>query len=103
MADTVASQSAVVSAAPARGLAARVVGILTSPRDTYADIAARPQWFGLAAVVLVFAIVSFAALMSTDVGQRAALDQQIQTFEGFGRSLNPAQYQMLQRSVAYLP
>ena len=37
---------------PARGLARRVFGVLTSPRATYADVAAHPRWFGVPLVVL---------------------------------------------------
>ena len=44
-------------APPARGLAARVVGVLTSPRATYADIAARPRWLGVMLVVMVATIL----------------------------------------------
>ena len=102
MADTVTSQMA-IPAAPEKGLMGRVVGVLTSPRDTYADIIARPRWFGLAMVVLVLAIIPPAVLMSTEVGQRALLDQQLQTFEGFGRTVTDQQYQLFQRYASFGP
>ena len=104
MADTLASQLAAMPAAPReKGLIGRVVGVLTSPRDTYADIIARPRWFSLAVAVLVLAIIPFAVLMSTEVGQRALLDQQVQTIEAFGRTVTDQQYQLFQRYASFGP
>ena len=61
-------------APPARGLAARVVGVLTSPRATYADIAARPRWLGVMLVVMAATILPIMWLLQTEVGRRAGLD-----------------------------
>jgi Yip1 domain len=91
------------AAAPAKGLLSRVVGVLTSPRDTYADIVARPRWFGLAAIILAFAVIPSSVLMSTEVGQRALLDEQVQTIEAFGRTVTDQQYQLLQRYASFGP
>jgi len=84
-----------VTTPPAKGFAAGVIGVLTSPRATYADVAARPRWLGVLIVVLVATIVPTTVLLSTQVGQRAVVDQQLQTLEGFGRTVNDAQYQQL--------
>jgi hypothetical protein len=86
-----------------KGLIGRTVGVLTSPRDTYAGIIARPRWFSLAVVVLVLAIIPSAVLMSTAVGQRALLDQQVQTIEAFGGTVTGQQYQFLQRNASFGP
>src|SRR5712671_6654094 len=75
MVDTLSSQPA---PPPVRGLAARVIGVLTSPRATYADVAAHPRWFGVLIVVLATTITSSSLLLSTEVGQRAVIDQQLQ-------------------------
>src|SRR4051794_33643730 len=95
--------SVTTTAAPPRGLVGRVIGVLTSPRDTYAQIAERPRWLALAAVVLVLIVAPSTALMSTEVGRRALLDQQVQTIEAFGRTLDDAQYQTLQRYAQLAP
>ena len=67
-----------------KGLAARLAGVLTSPRATYAEVAARPRWIG----ALLFAVlVSGAAgtiFMATEVGQRAVFDQQMARMEASG-------------------
>ena len=69
MTDTLASPPAPPSASS--GLIGRIVGVLTSPRATYAGVAAAPRWLGvLAAVILVTATGSY-VLFSTTVGQRA--------------------------------
>jgi hypothetical protein len=98
MVDTLSSQSAL---APGGGLAARVFGVLTSPRSTYADIAARPRWFGALVFVLVATLIPSSWLLSTDVGQRAVIDQQLQTAEAFGRTMSDAQYQRLVQFAPY--
>ena len=73
MSDTIARQSAVTSAPG--GLLARIVGVLTSPRATYADVAARPRWAGVLAVVVFVSATATGTFSSTEVGQRALLDQ----------------------------
>lgn len=90
-----------VTSRPGKGLAARVIGVLTSPRATYADVAARPRWLGVLIVVLIVTVVPAMALLSTTVGQRAVLDQQIQVLEGFGRTVTDAQYQQFKRMAPY--
>jgi len=94
-----------VSAAPVppRGLVGRLAGALLSPQSTYAQLAERPTWAGLMAIVIVMVSAPMAVLMSTSVGQRALLDTQMQAFETFGRTVNAAQYQALQRFAAIAP
>jgi Yip1-like protein len=98
MVDTISSQPA---SAPARGLAGRIIGVLTSPRATYADVAAHPRWLGVLLVVLVTTIALSSLLLSTEVGQRAVIDQQLQTLEGFGRTVSDAQLQQMERMAPY--
>ena len=66
------------------GLAARVLGILTSPRETFERVMADPRWIG----ILVLSVGGVAALSSllltADFAQRAMLDQQISSMEAFG-------------------
>ena len=53
MVDTLSSQPA----SRGRGLAVRVIGVLASPRATYADVAAHPRWLGVFVVVLIATIL----------------------------------------------
>ena len=89
-------------AAPrARGLAARVAGVLTSPRATYADIAARPRWLGVMLVVMAATILPVAWLLQTEVGRRAGIDMQLQTLESFGRTVTDEEYRQMERMAPY--
>lgn len=60
MSEAVASQS-VATTAP-KGLFVRLVGVLTSPAATYAEVAARPRWLG--ALVLVVSIYARESMSS---------------------------------------
>ena len=74
--------------ATSKGLASRIIGVLFSPRATYADVAARPRWFGVLAFTCIILAVGYFWLLSTEVGKKAALDQQTQIIESFGVKLN---------------
>ena len=89
-------------APPSRGLFGRVIGILMSPRATYAEVAAHPRWLGALAFVVVMNIGASLVFFSTPVGQQAALDQQLRTMESFGRHITDAQYEQMQRAGAYI-
>jgi hypothetical protein len=83
-----------------KSLPARIIGILTAPRATYADVAARPRWLGvLVFVVLVGAGATF-VFLSTEVGKQAMLDQQVRMMESFGVKLNDAMYQQMEQRLA---
>ena len=70
--------------APAQpGLAARFIGVLFSPKDTFAAVAARPRWFTAMAVVIAVMGAAQFALLSTDVGKQLALDQNVAATEAF--------------------
>lgn len=95
MTDTSAGPS--VGAHP--GLAARLLGALFAPTDTFAAVAARPRWFGAMAVAIgVMGIAQF-ALLSTDVGQQLALDQQIGAIEAFGVTISDEQYAQMEQGM----
>jgi hypothetical protein len=71
--------------------------MLTAPRATFTAVVAHPRW---AAVLLLSVIVSAAAgyaLMSTEVGRQAFVDQQVRSREAFGGTVNDAMYAQLQR------
>ena len=66
------------------GLVARLIGVLFSPRETFAAVVARPRWLGAIAVAVVIIGAAQFALLSTDVGKQLALDQNISAMEAFG-------------------
>jgi hypothetical protein len=74
--------------------------VLTSPWATYAEVAARPRWLGALAVVLLVTGVGVGIFMSTEVGRRALLDQQITMMESFGRRPSDALALQMEKRLA---
>ena len=90
----------VTATAASKGLPARVVGILLSPRATYADVAVRPRWLGVLALVLLIVTTGSIIFFSTDVGKEALIDQQVRTMESFGFKLPDEAYQQLEERLS---
>lgn len=63
---------------PEKGLLSRAIGVLTSPRETYAAIAARPKVLGALVLTILLAAGMLFAFLSTTVGQNAFVDAQIE-------------------------
>lgn len=87
---------------PGLSLPARVWGILTSPKETFADVVARPRWFGMLALVLVVTALSFAVFFWTQVGQTAFLDQAVEQARKAGREIPEAQWAVTQKMASYM-
>lgn len=88
--------------AASKGLLSRAFGIVLSPKATYAAIVARPRVLGAMLLVIFISCAGTFALLSTEVGQNAALDQQIQQRESFGQPpLTDAQYAQMERFLPY--
>ena len=100
MPETLAPQPA--AAAP-KGLITRVFGIFLAPRATYADVAARPRWFGALAVGLVIIATTSIGFFSTEVGKNALLDQQLRALDGlkaYGLNVPPEARQRMEENVS---
>jgi hypothetical protein len=86
-----------------KSLLGRIVGVLVSPRATYADIAARPRVL----VALVVALVLFGGpsflFMSTDVGKDALLDEQARMMESFGVDMPDEAWEQMESQVDRFP
>jgi hypothetical protein len=85
------------------GLLARVLGIFISPRETFAGVIARPQWFDVALVTTLVAIVATAGFLATDVGRLAVLDQQVRQTESLGVAVTDQMYARLEGMQRYMP
>jgi hypothetical protein len=85
-----------------KGLFARIVGVFVSPRATFADVAARPRALGVLLIGLVVVVLGIYALLSTEVGQQAWLDQQVQQREAFGQTIPDEQYRGMERIAPYV-
>jgi len=92
--------------APARGgpgLLARVFGVLMSPKETYTAVAAKPRAFGVLVVVLTIVVLAQGIFLSTEVGQQAALDQNVRAMEAFGITIPDEAYQRMEEGVKNAP
>jgi hypothetical protein len=88
---------------PGPGLAARLIGVVFSPRDAYTAVAARPTWFGAMVVAGLIMIAANAIFLSTEVGRNAALDQQLSVMRSFGANVTQEMIQQLEGRMAYAP
>ena len=82
-----------------KGLFSRIVGVLFSPRATYASVAAHPRWLGVTAFTCLVIAAGFSIFLSTEVGKTAALDQQRQLLESFGVKVPPAAQASMEAGV----
>jgi hypothetical protein len=87
---------------PGLSLPARFWGVLTSPRETFSDVAARPRWFGMMALVLIFTAVCMGGFFSTQVGQTAWLDKVVESARQSGREMPEAQWATMQKMASYM-
>jgi len=77
------------------GLVSRLLGVLFSPRDTFGAVVARPRWLGAIVVVALVMAGASGWLVSTEVGQQAALEQQVSAMESFGVTVSDEMYDQL--------
>lgn len=70
MADTTTAQPA-----SQPGLLARIFGVLTSPRTTFAAVAARPRWLGVMAITLAVTAACQYVILSSPEMQEAMITQ----------------------------
>lgn len=91
------------SPTPTSGLSlwTRIWGILTSPKETFADVVARPTWFGMMVVAILVTAVCTGGFLMTGVGQQAYLDNQVRATERFGGQVSEAQYATMEKMAKY--
>jgi len=88
---------------PDVGLVSRLIGVVFSPRAAYSAIAARPRWFGAMVVCGLIYVGAQVTFLSTEVGQNAALDQQLSVLKTFGVTVTDQMLQQMQSRMAYAP
>ena len=87
--------------APAKSLPARFAGILFAPRATYAAVAAHPRWLGIFLTVFLIMGAATVALLSTEIGRNAVVEQQITQAESYGRHLTEVQIDQIEKFAPY--
>lgn len=82
----------------AESLPARILGVIHSPRATLARVAAAPRWMAVLALTFIVSLVTSTALLETDVGRLALIDQWERTAVAFGQNLEDEQYAAIVRA-----
>jgi hypothetical protein len=77
-------------------LPARIAGVITSPRATLTAVALEPRWAGVLILSFLVTTLCSAALLETEVGRLALLDQWDRTAAAFGQNVDDAQYSALE-------
>lgn len=85
-----------IQPAPAPGLFARFIGVLTAPRATFEKIVPSPTVFGALALVALIATVVSAVFMNSEVG-RAAFTEAMQQRAASNTQMSPDQLQAMER------
>ena len=92
-----------IPAAPTKGLGARALGVVFSPRATYAAVAARPRVLGALVAVIMIAASATSAFLATEVGKNAYIDQALSSMEGFGVTVTDQMMTGIERQAQYAP
>jgi hypothetical protein len=88
--------------APAKSLFARIVGIILSPKETFAAVVAHPRPIGVLAVCALVIGLSAGLPQLTERGRQAAVDSQIEMQERMtGQPVSDAQYQAIARMASF--
>jgi hypothetical protein len=90
------------SAPPLPSLPARFLGVITSPRETFAAVVEHPKWLGMLLLTVAISAGSMAWFASTEVGQQALLDQQVAATEALGGRVSDADYARMQQMAPYM-
>jgi Yip1 domain len=96
------SDVSLTTAAPAGdNLLARLAGVIFTPRATFERIVARPRWFGAMALVIALIAIGQFALLSTESGQQAVVDQQVERAQRWGRTVSDEEYANYEKFAPY--
>lgn len=84
-------------------LPVRVLGVLRSPRATLTAVAEAPRWVGVLVLTFLVSTLSGAALLQTETGRLALLDQWERTAAAFGQNVDDQQYAALEEASSNGP
>ena len=75
-----------------------MVGVICAPRVTFARVIQSPRWAAVLVLTFVVTFVCRAALLETDVGRLALLDQWERTAVAFGQPVDDVRYAAFERA-----
>jgi beta-lactamase regulating signal transducer with metallopeptidase domain len=80
-----------------------MLGVLFSPRETFAAIVARPRWLGVMVVTLILTSAAYYMILGSQDMQDAIVDQQVRAIESRGNAVSDEQVANMERFIGYLP
>jgi hypothetical protein len=86
-----------------QGLVSRFIGVITSPRATFAAVAAHPKWLGMLVLTTLIIVAGTTLPMTTEAGREALLEQQVRQMESFGMQVNDQMYQQMRSRIGIAP
>jgi hypothetical protein len=95
-----AAVSAELATPKGQNVVSRLLGVLFSPRATYAEIVARPKVLGALVITIGIIAVTQGLFFATPVMQEVLMDQQVQVIESFGVEISDQMYTQLEQGVA---
>ena len=94
-----AAVAAPVAESKGPGLIARLIGVIFSPRATYAAVVARPRVLGAFVITIGIMAITEGAFFTTPVMQEVLMDQQVKTLESFGVNITDQMYDRLEQGI----
>lgn len=91
------------AAAAPLGFAARFIGVITSPKDTFHAIAAHPKWFGMLVLTTLIIAAGAALPMTTEAGREATLRASVEGMESFGMTVSDQMYEQMRGRMWFAP
>jgi hypothetical protein len=88
-----------VQSKPAPGFLSRIGGVLFSPRETFAAIAAKPRWLGVMLLTMAMSSAAYYFILSSPDMQDAIITQQIRTIESRGGTVSDEQEANMERII----
>jgi len=88
---------------PSPGLAARLIGVLLSPKETFAAVVAKPRWLGVMVVTMVMSSGAYYMILGSPDMQDAIIDQQVRAIQSRGNDVSDQQIANMERFIGYLP
>jgi Yip1 domain len=103
MSDTTAAVAAPAPVSAPGSLVSRLIGVIFSPRDTFARLVPRAPWVGALALMTLMMVAGQFAFLSTPIGQEATTDAQIHQAElRNGGNITQAQIDGIEKIAPYM-
>jgi hypothetical protein len=98
------STAAAAGSTPApKGLLTRLIGVVTSPKETFQSLVGAPTWLGILALTTVMVALFTAMPLTTDAGQQAAIERNEQSVKAFGVQVTDQMHERMEQGAARMP